>query len=126
MKLITLLSMEDAVTQILDQDIPFALSYNFALLAQRLEKERNWYNTQLSKLIEEYGLRDDNGEFVRTEDNGISLIPEKSEQFSEKIKELQDVDLPSIEDLPKFKFTDLEKITLSPRKVHALLPLIEK
>lgn len=74
--------------------LPIKLGYRLAKLAAQCQKEIEIYQSQLQKLIQEYGARDEKGELIPTEDGtGIKIKEDKIQECQEKIIELTNLDV---------------------------------
>ena len=111
-------------TKVKSQKLPFKTSYRITLLAQEIEKHLNYYQEQFCSLLQEYGKKDENGNFCPTEDGSGVLLEEAtmSEAYA-KLNELRDLDV----ELPDVKFTldDFGNIELSPEEMYIIFPFIE-
>jgi hypothetical protein len=107
------------------QKLSMKTAYRLAQLARAIEGEIQFYNAKLREIVLEYGLIDDNGQPVPTEDGGgIKLRPGTEEACFVAMKDLQDIEvtLPDI----KFHIEDFGDIELSTIEIGAILPFIEE
>ena len=106
------LTMLDTLEKIKTKYMPIQTSYRIARLIPTLEKEKQTYFETLRKLIEKYGIRDENGNLQFSEDgNTIPIIPEFKDRCLSEINELETVMIEI--DLPIFSINEFEGLDLS-------------
>ena len=72
MKIYQLLSLPALYNSISDKNLPFALAYKLSKLATQVNEELKFYQENLTKIIEEYGEKE-NGELVYLSNGDISM-----------------------------------------------------
>lgn len=105
--------------------MPFKTSYNFRKLAESSDKANEFYNAELTKLIEEYGEKDENGEYVLSDDKtAIQIQPERLQECQVRMNELSitEVDMPDV----SFTFEELDGLEFSPDEVGMLIDLVNE
>lgn len=123
MTLINLINMKPVVEHLLDIDsMPFALAYRLTSVIDILNTNTEFYLSKMRQLIDKYGQKDKNGEFIQNENGDIPLIPETAEEFNAKVSELESIEI--TEELPKFTLDEFSSVQLSPRQVYLIRPLI--
>ena len=106
------LTMLDTLEKIKTKHMPIQTSYRIARLIPTLEKEKQTYFETLRKLIEKYGIRDENGNLQFSEDgNTIPIIPEFKDRCLSEINELETIMIEI--DLPIFSINEFEGLDLS-------------
>ena len=111
-------------TKVKTQPLPFKTSYHLTLLSQEINKHVSFYQENFRNILQEYGKKDENGNFVSTEDGqGIKLIEETMNEAYAKLSELRELEV----ELPdtKFSIEDFEKVELSPSEMLVIMPFIE-
>lgn len=107
-----------------NQKLTMKTAYKLAQLARAVESESTFYRETLSKIIDQYGQKDERGEPIPTEDGaGVKLIAGKEEECYKAVLELQNVDI----DLPDIQF-DIEEfanIELTVTEMGAILPFLK-
>ena len=101
------------------------VAYKFNKLCNTFKDDMDFYNTELNKIIEQYGERDENGSLIPLEHGyGIKI---KSENMLAVQKELNNLDELEI-DAPDIKFTvdELDGLQLSIEDFNRILPFIEE
>lgn len=109
--------------KIKDLSFPIKTSYSLAKLGQALEKEIPFYDSEISKIINTYGERDENGNLVQIENGNIKIQSEKIDECAKKMNELGELQV-EIE-CEKIPLESLGDIELSVQELNALLPIIE-
>lgn len=123
MKISQIIDLSPVISNIITKDMPFSLAYKFTKLLKLIETNEQFYNQKLRELLEKYAQKDENGEYIEQED-GILLIPETRIEFHEKFNDLKNIEIS--DNLPTFTSKELECISISPRDLFALMPLIEE
>lgn len=119
-----ILDLRDVYSKISSQVLPISTTYKLSKLFEAIKSEADFYTTNLDKVIAEYGLRDENGQYILTDDKkGVKIDTEKIPEVEAKLQELWniEVELPDI----TFKLSELEKVELSVQEFNTLLPFIE-
>lgn len=122
MKIYQLLSLPALYNSISDKNLPFALAYKLSKLATQVNEELKFYQENLTKIIEEYGEKE-NGELIYLSNGDIKIQEGKAEECHARIEELQNVEV----DI-KVTFTpnELEPLEMSIKDLQALMPLINE
>lgn len=123
MTLFELISTSQTLSSIIDQKLPFKLSYKFSNLISIVEKNQEFYNNGLRKLFNEYAQKDEDGNIKQVEEN-IMLQPDKIGQFNKEFEELQSIEV--VDEIPQFTLEELETIELTPRDIMLLKPIIKE
>lgn len=91
--------------------LPMKTSYKLAQLFKVIQEKFDFYQTQINLIITEYGEKDENGEYVQTENDGIKIKPDKIAECQEKVNELSGlkIEVPNI----TFTFEELEPLELT-------------
>ena len=91
--------------------LPMKTSYKLAQLFKVIQEKFDFYQTQINLIITEYGEKDENGEYVQTENDGIKIKPDKIAECQEKVNELSGlkIEMPNI----TFTFEELEPLELT-------------
>lgn len=123
MKLYKVVALQDFFKLVKDKKMPILITYKLAKLAHRAEEEIAFYNQELNKIVQEYSLKE-NGQSVLSEDkSSIIIIPGKEEECSQKISDLQNIEV----DLSDFSFSieDFEHLDLTLAQFDLIFPLIK-
>lgn len=123
MKMSEILELQNFYLTIKDTKLPLKTAYKLTRLMRRVAQETEFYANEFSKIVDEYGKKE-NGQLVYTEDQtSIQIIPGKEIECNIKINELRDLEV----DLSEFVFTieEFEGIDLTLNQMNILLPLIK-
>lgn len=111
---------------LVDQKLPIKTSYKFTKFFNELETEVKFFNESLQKLIEEYGKRDEDGNFIYTDDKqGIKIQDDKFQECMNKINELNNLEV-NLTYVPEFTLDELESLNLEMKYIDCLLPYIKE
>ena len=123
MKMYELLELPKLYESIKDTKLSLKTTYKFAKLIQRAEGELAWYQSEIQKIIQDYGVQE-NGQYKLTPDGqSIMIIPGKEAECNAKITELRNLDV--IIDNIKFSIEELNGIDVSISELTCLMSLIE-
>ena len=119
------LDLQELYPKISSQALPISTTYKLTKLFNAIKSEAEFYTTNLDKIISEYGQKDENGNFIYTDDKkGIKIDQDKISEVEQKLQELLsiEVELPNV----TFKLFELEKVELSVQEFNNFLPFIEE
>ena len=122
--MLKVLDLRDLYAKISSQALPIATTYKLSKLFEAIQKESEFYSTHLDEIIATYGKKDENGQYILTEDkNGVQIDPANIPEVESKLQELWniEVELPDV----KFKLAELEKVELTVQEFNSFLPFIE-
>lgn len=106
-----------------DKPIPLKTAYRLAKLAKTAEENLGFYRDKFQALLAQYGEKDENGNFVYTEDNtGIRLKPDTQAEFAEKMNELDTLEV-EVADI-KFDLEEFDGLEIPPATLIPILPFI--
>ena len=118
------LALQPVYDLIKKKTLPIKTAYKLSRLFKVIDSEARFYTEQLNTIIEQYALRDENGDKVTTnEGNSIQIAPDYIDLTSKKINELLslDVELPDL----MFSLDELDSLGLTMEEVNAFFPLIQ-
>lgn len=107
-----------------DQKLTMKTAYKLAQLARAIENESTFYRKTLSKIVDQYGQKNEQGDPIPTEDGaGVKLIAGKEEECYKAVLELQNIDiaLPDIQ----FDIEEFANIELTVTEMGAVLPFLK-
>lgn len=122
--MLKVLDLRDLYTKISAQPLPISTTYKLSKLFNAIKSESEFYSTHLDEIIATYGKKDENGQYILTEDkSGVQIDPANISEVEYKLQELWniEVELPDV----KFTLTELEKLELTVQEFNNLLPFIE-
>ena len=110
---------------LVDQKLPIKVSYKFNRFFNELENEIKFFNSTLQNLIEKYGEKDNEGNFVYTDDKqGIKIQEDKYQECMSAINDLNELEV-SLTYIPEFTLDELDSLNLEMKYVNLLLPYIK-
>lgn len=125
MKMYQILECKRFYDTIKEKKMPLKVAYKFSKLLKRLEEEATFYREEFSKIINEFGEIDENGEYILTEDGqGVRIKEGKLFECQEKMNELSEIEI--VIDTIKFTLDELETLELNIAEVEWLMPFIEE
>ena len=123
MTILECLNMQEPLQSLIDKDLPFAVAYKVSKIIEAVNKELDFYYKNLTKLINTYGEKDEEGKVVQ-QDGNYKIAAENINKFQADVNELVGVAVKDIE--CKLNITDLEAITIKPKDIILLKPIIEE
>ena len=117
------LQIEELCEKFSNRVINARVAYKFAKLSKSIINDIDFYREQYNLYINEFGQKDDNGNFVMS-GNNIKIIHGLEEKCKQKFNELNslEVELPEI----KFSLDELESIDMTMKDMLVLDPFIEE
>lgn len=95
-------------------DLPLAIRYKFSLIIPLLAPHTQFYEKRQQEIAAKYGKKDEEGNFVKTEDGKGIIIEDKFiDDFEKAIKELNELTVEIDADKITCSLNDLEKANLS-------------
>lgn len=122
MNLAKIIDLSLGIRKIAETEMPFALAYKITKLAEIVDKNEQFYNTKVRELLDVYAEKDEEGNLIENEDRSIRLKLDTVDEFNTKLDELRAVKVS--DELPTFKAAELETLSISPRDLYFLIPLI--
>ena len=109
----------DTYEKIKNTTLPIKVGYKLAKLAALCQKEMDIYQSQLNKIILEYGARDENDQLIQTDNgNGVKIKEDKIQECQEKLNELSTLEI-EINESP-ISIEALENLELSLDEIGAV------
>jgi len=125
MKLIDVQSVDMLYSKLGNRSgMPIKTTYKVLKLFEGIKKDVEFYKEELQKIVDEYAERNEDGEFVYTENGqGVKIKEGKLDECTEKLDALAEVEVevPNI----KFKIDELPD-SLSVHDLKLLMPFIEE
>lgn len=95
-------------------DLPLSARYKFSLIIPLLTPHAQFYEKRQQEIAAKYGKKDEEGNFVKTEDGKGIIIEDKFiDDFEKAIKELNGLTVEIDADKITCSLNDLEKANLS-------------
>lgn len=124
MKMSSILALKTVCEKIKNEKLPINTVYRLAKLCSSIDEEFSFYQSSFQKIIDAYGLKDENGQYMVTDDGtGIKIQPKFIPNAEKELTELQNIEvtLPNI----KFKLKELENLQLTVDEIYPLMDFIE-
>lgn len=123
MKLGNIETLYNTLSSLKEKEMPIRLSYKFTVILDKIDCEYNFFISEMRKIINKYGLKDENGELVQ-ENGNIKINPDSLGLAEKALQELHETEIT----LPDVSFTldELETLNIKPADLRALLPFIKE
>lgn len=123
MRLDTVIELRSVIEEFIDENISVKTAYKFSKFLQDTESDYNFFVKKTQEIIEQYAEKDVDGNFITLTNGGIKLIPEKTKDVENILKDLQNIDI-SIGDYFKFNIDEFENLKISCRKLNPFMDFI--
>ena len=123
MKLGNIETLYNTLSSLKEKEMPIRLSYKFTLLLDKIDCDYNFFISEMRKIINKYGLKDDKGELVQ-ENGNIKINPDSLSLAEKALQDLHETEIK----LPDVTLTldELETLNIKPADLRALLPFIKE
>lgn len=124
MKMIDALNFLEAYSSIKNKPLKINIIYKLSKCLEECEKERDFYQQQLANILNKYAKKDENGNFIYTNEKTGILINESQQQVCEKeLSELLTLDI-NINEKYFIKITDIADLELDIETFNKIKPFI--
>ena len=124
-KMYQILEFENIYNKLKDEKMSVKTAYKLSKLAREMDNEKIFYQARLSSIIDSYGDRDENGEFILTADKtGVQIKEGMLEKCQADVMELSnlEIDINGIE----IGIEELESFELTLQDMEILMPFIKE
>ena len=123
MKLGNIETLYNTLSSLKEKEMPIRLSYKFTLLLDKIDCDYNFFISEMRKIINKYGLKDENGELIQ-ENGNIKINPDSFALAEKALEDLHETEIK----LPDVTLTldELESLNIKPADLRALLPFIKE
>ena len=122
LKISEALKIEEVYNTIKTQMAPVSVSYKLSKIHNELNSGLNFYQEELKKIIDEYSQKDENGDYVYSEDKQSILIQDCFIDIcNKKINDLSNFE---IEFTQSFTIQELATFSLTVDQINSLYPII--
>ena len=123
MKLGNIETLYNTLSSLKEKEMPIRLSYKFTLLLDKIDCDYNFFISEMRKIINKYGLKDEHGELVQ-ENGNIKINPDSLSLAEKALQDLHETEVK----LPDVTLTldELESLNIKPVDLRALLPFIKE
>ena len=99
----------DTFQIIMQQSFKGSLAFKIARLARELNKEMETFSEQRRKIVNEYSLKDENGEIKADENGNIQITPDRIQEFNTEFTNLLNTEVEiNADKLPMDSIDDFE------------------
>ena len=124
MKMIDALNFLEAYSSIKNKPLKINIIYKLSKCLEECEKERDFYQQQLANILNKYAKKDENGNFIYTDEKTGILIDESQQKACEKeLSELLTLDI-NINEKYFIKITDIADLELDIETFNKIKPFI--
>ena len=124
MKMIDALNFLEAYSSIKNKPLKINIIYKLSKCLEECEKERDFYQQQLANILNKYAKKDENGNFIYTNEKTGILIDESQQKVCEKeLSELLTLDI-NINEKYFIKITDIADLELDIETFNKIKPFI--
>ena len=117
----TLPILSDIFSRISDIKFDINTQYKLLKIKKAIDEEEELYMTQLNRL-QEYCLRDDNGNLIKNDEGGYAIDTEKAQECADIVKEINAIQI-QIPDI-YFSLDELAPLQLTFKELEVLEPCI--
>lgn len=122
-KRINCLNIIGLIEKLKNKTFNIETQYKFLLINKQCKQEEELYNEQLQLIIEKYGERDTNNNFIYNNSGGVKIQMELQKECLDLIKQLEEskTSFPDI----YFTFEELDNLDLTLAELQILEPFIK-
>ena len=127
MKMFEILELEGLLQKLTKKELPIRTLYKVDKLIKLVGKEKDFYQTQFQTLVDTYAERDENGNYLYTDNSAeaVKIIPDKIAECQSKMNELVNIEITDVPDI-SFTFEELDSLTLSYAEARPLMNFIKE
>ena len=127
MKMFEILELEGLLQKLTQKELPIRTLYKVDKLIKLVGKEKDFYQTQFKTLVDTYAERDENGNYLYTDNSAeaVKIIPDKIAECQSKMNELVNIEITDVPDI-SFTFEELDSLTLSYAEARPLMNFIKE
>lgn len=127
MKMFEILELEGLLQKLTQKELPIRTLYKVDKLIKLVGKEKDFYQTQFQALVDTYAERDENGNYLYTDNSAeaVKIIPDKIPECQSKMNELVNIEITDVPDI-SFTFEELDSLTLSYAEARPLMNFIKE
>lgn len=124
MNILTFINATKIFNQVAQTKVSSKLAYKIMKLCKAAIAEEEFYNNKRNEIINEYAVRDENGQISVSDDGMISIVKDKIQEAEMALKELNEIEV----EVPNIRFTldELDELKLSVADMFALDAFIEE
>lgn len=118
------LAFKELYEEIKNKTLPIKTAYKFSKIIRAIDNELIFFQDRMKQLMEKYGKKDENGQFILTNDQkGIQIQEDKISACKEETQELYNLAIDVRVD--KFKLEELISLEVTAQDMQILSVFIE-
>lgn len=118
------LAFKELYEEIKNKTLPIKTAYKFSKIIRVIDNELIFFQDRMKQLMEKYGKKDENGQFILTNDQkGIQIQEDKISACKEETQELYNLAIDVRVD--KFKLEELISLEVTAQDMQILSVFIE-
>ena len=110
-----ILNAGEAFSNMMTQSVKGSTAFKIARLARELSKENETFNTERQKMLQEYCVKDENGQLETDDNDNVKILPDKIGEFNKEFKALLDTEVEINAD--KLSIDTLDEFDLTPQQM---------
>ena len=116
-------TLYSTLSEFTEKEMPLRLAYKFSKILSSIEKDYEFYISEMRKIISKYSEKDDQGNPIQEEGN-IKIQKDYVSMADKSVQELYNMEfnLPDI----KISLSELEDLSIKPSSLQVLIPFIEE
>jgi len=109
-----------------DHKLPIQVAYRMAKLTKKCQEDYDFYRKKMNEIIQEYGQRDEQGNYVYDE-QGVSILiqEDKKKECRQAMLELENLDCDGYNNI-LIPITALADMEFTPEELEPLVPFLEE
>lgn len=118
-------NLNNTIQVLLPMQLKMPFAYKVACIAREVRENYNMINVMRQEILERYAKRDENGQVIIDQQNGmVTVEPEKVMETNKELDKLfsRDIELKC----DKIKIDDIKDLDLTVGQLEALIPLVEE
>lgn len=124
MKMLNIIQFQNIYSEINKIKLPIQTVYKLSKITSYVFEQIEFYNQEFDKILQQYGQKNEDGSLKVSDDgNSIKIIEGKIKECSDKIIELQSIQV--AEPPYKINISELEGLDLNLEQMNILLPFME-
>lgn len=118
-------NLNNTIQVLLPMQLKMPFAYKVACIAREVRENYSMINVMRQEILERYAKRDENGQVIIDQQNGmVTIEPEKVIETNKELDKLfsRDIELKC----DKIKIDDIKDLDLTVGQLEALIPLVEE
>lgn len=127
LRMFEILNISQSAPALKVKKLPIKAAYNLAKILAAVKPEVDFYQAEFEKVLGQYGVRDDNNNFIFTDESrsSIKILPGKEEGCQNALTELLNLEV-ELDINAKLNLEDLEHLEMSVDELSPLMSFIQE